>query len=242
MRETDLYPAVKAFLERQGYAVKGEVQGCDVVARRGAEAPVIVELKTRFSLPLVLQGVRRQSLSDAVYLAFPAKGAGEAWKSARRDVLALCRRLGLGLLVVTLEPEPFVEAALDPGPYQPRKSKRRLGLLLREFERRRGDPTPGGGSKAPIMTAYRQDALRLARTLDIGGPASPRALRTATGVDRAPAILQRDVYGWFQRVERGVYALSDAGRAAIARYEDPDGPKRAQTRDAQTTDAQTLRR
>ena len=46
MREDALYPPVKAFLEAQGYAVKGEVNGCDVVAVRDQEPPVIVELKT----------------------------------------------------------------------------------------------------------------------------------------------------------------------------------------------------
>ena len=58
MRETDLYPPVKAFLEAQGYTVKGEVEGCDVVALRGDEPPVVVELKTAFSLPPGLPGDR----------------------------------------------------------------------------------------------------------------------------------------------------------------------------------------
>lgn len=49
-RETDLYPPVKAFLEAQGYVVKAEVARCDVVAVRGDEPPVVVELKTRFNL------------------------------------------------------------------------------------------------------------------------------------------------------------------------------------------------
>ena len=31
----------------------------------------------------------------------------------------------------------------------------------------------------------------------------------------APKILLRNVYGWFIRVERGVYTLSEAGQAAI---------------------------
>ena len=53
LSEADLYEPIKRFLESQGYEVKGEVGDCDVVARRGDEAPVIVELKTRFSLPLV---------------------------------------------------------------------------------------------------------------------------------------------------------------------------------------------
>ena len=71
MRETTLYRPVKAFLEAQGYAVKGEVTGCDLVAIRGDEPPVIVELKTSFSLSLVFQGIVRQDLSDTVYLAVP---------------------------------------------------------------------------------------------------------------------------------------------------------------------------
>lgn len=32
MAETSLYPAVKRFLETAGFSVKGEVDGCDVVA------------------------------------------------------------------------------------------------------------------------------------------------------------------------------------------------------------------
>ena len=34
----------------------------------------------------------------------------------------------------------------------------------------------------------------------------------------AAAILLRNVYGWFARVERGVYALTAGGRAALARW------------------------
>ena len=48
-REQDLYAPVKALLEAQGYEVKGEVGAADVVAIRGGEAPVVVELKLRFS-------------------------------------------------------------------------------------------------------------------------------------------------------------------------------------------------
>ena len=112
MRETDLYPPVKAFLEAQGYAVKGEVDGCDLVAVRGDEPPVIVELKAGFSLPLVFQGIARQGLTDNVYLAVPPFSGRT---TRRRDALALCRRLGLGLLAVRLKPAPFVEALLDRG-------------------------------------------------------------------------------------------------------------------------------
>ena len=61
--EAALYAPVKAFLQRQGYVVRGEVRGCDLVARRGNEEPVIVELKLRFTLSLLLQGIDRLALS-----------------------------------------------------------------------------------------------------------------------------------------------------------------------------------
>jgi hypothetical protein len=75
-REEQLYGPVKAFLEGQGYAVKGEVRGCDLVARRGDEPPVIVELKRAFTLELLLQGVDRLALSERVYVAVPARSRG----------------------------------------------------------------------------------------------------------------------------------------------------------------------
>ncbi len=103
-RETELYPPIKRFLEGQGYEVKSEVGDCDVVAVRDGEEPVLVELKTSFNLPLVLQGVRRQAISDAVYLAFAASPVKTSmWRRQRRDILKLCRRLGLGLLVVRMD-------------------------------------------------------------------------------------------------------------------------------------------
>ena len=224
MKETDLYPPVKAFLEAQGYEVKGEIRDADVVARRGVEEPVIVELKTSFGLPLLIQGVARQSISDAVYLAFPSETAGGVWKKQRREAQKLCRRLGLGVLLVHLDREPaLVEPVLDPARYQPRQNARRRAMLLREFERRKGDPSPGGGNKQPIMTAYRQDALTCAKFIAEQADkatASPKEIKAATGVEKAAAILQKDVYGWFIRVDRGAYTLSDKGRQALGRYAD----------------------
>ena len=105
--ESDLYAPVKALLEGQGYVVKGEVRGCDVVGVRGDEPPVVVELKRSFGLSLVLQGVDRLALSDRVYLA-----VGK-WPKPMKGVRKLCRRLGLGLLVVEDE---RAEIVLDPAP------------------------------------------------------------------------------------------------------------------------------
>ena len=49
------------------------------------------------------------------------------------------------------------------------------------------------------MTAYRQEALRLAGALR-DGPATVAALRVAAEAPNAQQILARDVYGWFERV------------------------------------------
>ena len=203
--EVALYAPVKALLESQGYDVKGEVNGCDIVGTRGDEPPVIVELKRSFSLALVHQGIDRLAMTDAVYLAVGA------WPRRQAEVRRLCRRLGLGLMVVTSGRADVVE---DPLPYRPRRDARRASRLLREHQRRVGDPTSGGSTRQPIMTAYRQEALRCARLLE-AGPMAIRAMRPLADVPHAGAILRDDVYGWFERVERGTYALTPKGLAAV---------------------------
>ncbi|MBL6614373.1 MAG: hypothetical protein ISP45_10205, partial [Reyranella sp.] len=201
--ESDLYAPVKALLEEQGYVVKGEVRGCDVVGVRGEEPPVIVELKRIFGLGLVLQGIDRLALSDRVYVA-----VGQ-WPRQMRNVKKLCRRLGLGLLVIA---DARADVVLDPLPYKPRANKRKAGRLLGEHRRRVGDPNLGGlAMRAPLMTAYRQEALRCAALLASHGPMAPKAMRAAADVPNAAKILRHDHYGWFERVERGVYALTPQG-------------------------------
>lgn len=211
MKEADLYPALKRFLEAQGYEVKAEIGACDIMARRGEEPPVVVEMKLSFSLALVLQGVARQALFDDVYMAVPAPKKG--WPARYREIVALCRRLGLGLLVVAVG--QGVEAHLDPGPYQPRRATARAGRLLREFQRRVGDPNQGGTTGVKRMTAYRQDALRCAAALAEGARKGAEVAAGA-GVARATTLMRDDHYGWFERLAKGVYALSPKGQAALA--------------------------
>ncbi|NUB43778.1 hypothetical protein GEU84_005225 [Fertoebacter nigrum] len=213
LREADLYAPLKAYLQAQGYEVKAEIGDCDIFARRGDEPPVVVEMKLTFSLALVMQGVARLAVADTVYLAVPVSSE-RGWSLRYRDILALCRRLGLGLLAV--DPgQGLVTAHLDPAPYAPRKNTAKATRLLREFERRVGDPNTGGTTKTPRMTAYRQDALRCAAHLAAHGPATPARIAKATGTARAATLLRADHYGWFDRPARGLYALSPKGQAAL---------------------------
>ncbi len=220
MRETDLYPAIKQYLEKQGYEVKAEVTDCDVVAVRGTEPPIVVELKLSFSLPLLMQAIDRQSLTDEVYVAIPkpTKQAGGAlWKRHKRGLLKLCRRLGLGLITIDLKKSlgRAVEVHCDPLPYAPRKNKRRTGRLLKEFAQRVGDPNQGGSNKCKIITSYRQDALRCLSYIDAQGAVKLKEIREKTSVERAGGILQKDHYGWFTRVDRGIYDITPQGRSAL---------------------------
>ena len=212
MFETELYLPVKRFLEAQGYDVKAEIGDCDVLAIRGEEPPVIVELKTGFNLQLLLQGIDRQTVTDSVYLAIP-----ESKRSLGPDNLRLCKRLGLGLLVVSKD---WVEAYLDPAPYQPRKAPHHKAVLLKEFQRRVGDPNFGGSSKRPLVTAYRQDALRCVKFLKNTGASKVSDVVAQTKVERAATILRGDVYGWFMKIDRGVYSLSPKGEAAVSIFAD----------------------
>lgn len=214
LKESDLYLPLKAYLEGQGYEVKAEIGACDIMAVRGDEAPVIVEMKTSFSLNLVMQGIERQRLFDCVYLAVPAP-AKKGWGQRYKDITALCRRLGLGLLVVDTA-KSMVEAHLDPGAMLPARQVVRAGKLLREFQRRVGDPNIGGTTGVKRMTAYRQDALAVAAALLVAGEAAPKDMVQAAGVAKAGAILRDNHYGWFEKVGRGRYVLALAGRAVVA--------------------------
>ena len=214
--ETALYAPVKRFLEAQGFQVKGEICGCDLVALRGDEPPVVVvgELKLRFNLELVLQGIERSAACDEVWLA--VRASFRRGRENDRRVRKLCRLLGLGLLGVFSTGR--VDVLVEPKPWRPRPDRKRRSRLIREHLRRNGDPVSGGVTKVPIMTAYRQVALACAATLS-SGPRRTSEIRIA--IPEAPKILLRNVYGWFDRVERGVYSLTPDGVAALVRWPQP---------------------
>lgn len=217
--ETSLYLPVKRFLENLGFEAKGEICGCDVVALdNGAPtAVVVVELKLAFTLDLLLQAADRLAVCDEVWVAIRASRRGRG-READPRARKLCRLLSFGLLVVAASGR--VDVLVEPVPWRPRRDARRRSRIVDEHRRRKGDPAAGGSTRQPIMTAYRQQALACAAALATA-PARPRDLKVH--MPDAPKILQRNVYGWFVRAERGVYALTDAGRAALLRWQNDVG-------------------
>lgn len=219
MKESDLYPPLKRFLESQDYEVKGEVEDCDAVAVRGDEDPVVVELKLSLNLDVVLQAVERLAITPKVYIGGPARCA--VLKRRRKPVIKLLKMLGLGLLAIDPALKTgSVDVLIDPGQYKPRKSTFRRERLLGEFMRRKGDPNLGGSdTRKGRMTAYRQRALAIARFLEGQGPSKASDVAVVLEEPRARDILYKDVYGWFDRVSRGVYALSPRGEQEIPLWE-----------------------
>ena len=212
--ETDLYPPIKLHLERLGLEVKGEVCGCDLVALSDGlpEIVVVGEMKQSFTLELVLQAVDRTSACDEVWLAVRASKRGRGRENDAR-VKKLCQFLGFGLLTVTAEGR--VDVVTEPGPWKPRRDAKRRSRMVEEHRRRKGDPVVGGSTRMPQMTAYRQQALAVADALT-RAPSCPRDLRTLA--PDAAKILQGNVYGWFERIERGLYGLTSSGRVALVKW------------------------
>ena len=103
----------------------------------------------------------------------------------------------------------------DPGPYAPRKSKKREVKMLSEFARRVGDPNDGGQTRVGLVTAYRQDALKIAMYLFEVGASKGADVARETGVERATTMMRDDHYGWFEKVEKGVYGLRPKGAEAV---------------------------
>jgi len=213
-KETDLYEPIRAFLEEEGYQVQAEVKGCDIAAVKDGQM-VIVELKKAFNLKLVYQALERQSLTEQVFVAIPRpkKGAREkAWK----DMLKLLKRLELGLLTVALDsPLKTVDVVLEPSDSIAWKNRKKREKLQAELEQRQVDGNVGGMTRRKIMTAFREKSIRLACLLEREGQVSTASLRER-GMEDCIGILSRNYDKWFQRVEKGVYALADKGKEALA--------------------------
>ena len=208
MLETELSAPVKTYLESHGYQVNCEVKDCDIVATRGDDL-IIVELKTSVNLTLLVQATKRQSISDSVYVAVPAPTKrNRQW----RGTLTVLKRLEVGLLLVEEGAMGMVVSKqFDPIPYQRKKNTRSRRALLTEVADRSGDYNVGGSTKTTLMTAYRENAILIACCLSKLGPSSPKSLRNLGTGDKTTSILSANHYGWFQRVEKGVYELTDQG-------------------------------
>ncbi|KAF0197606.1 MAG: hypothetical protein FD169_208 [Bacillota bacterium] len=217
MRETDLFPPVAEYLLQLGFTVRSEVRGCDITAVKDNEL-VIVELKTSFSIDLLIQATTRQRAADTVYVAIPrpAKGLkGKHWQG----VVHLVKRLELGLLLLSFTgSKARVEVAVDPSSFTRKSGGQSRKAILSEIAGRSQDYNQGGSTRQKLMTAYRENAIQIACLLNDLGPLTTRKLRDLGTGSKTQAILYRDHYKWFRRVATGTYDLTELGRQELERY------------------------
>lgn len=219
MKESDLYLPLKQYLEAQHYDVKAEIKECDVVAVRDDEAPVIIELKLSLNLDVILQCVERLSLSDKVYIGIPAQC--KSYKKRKKQTIKLLKILGLGLILIDTTSSTSIDVVMDPSEYTPRKSTQKQARLLKEFEKREGDPNLGGmAKKKGVFTTYRQKALKIAQYLENHGASKASVLAKEIQEPKARAIMYDNHYGWFDKVSRGVYDLSPHGKEEMKNWID----------------------
>ena len=185
---------------------------------KDAPEPIIIELKTGFTLSLFHQAINRQSMTDQVYIAVPRKTGKAALVAIRRNKM-LCRRLGIGLITVRLK-DGAVVVHCEPAPFTPRKIKARKTKLLAEFESRHGDPNKGGMTSSGMMTSYRQGALRCAKVLYDEGACKASYVAKIAGFEKARNCMAANHYGWFEKVDRGVYGLTPKGAKALESHAD----------------------
>lgn len=220
IKETDLYLPIHKYFTDLGYQVNGEVKTLDVTAVKDNKL-IVIELKKNLNMKLLIQGIKRQRLTDQVYIAIqrPKKTFSRDWK----DKLHLIRRLELGLIVVSFTRKtPLVQIICDPKPFSRTQSmnraKKRQKGILDEIKERSGNYNVGGSTRKKVMTAYREKSIHIACCLQCYGELSPKQLRALGTGDKTTSILSKNFYGWFERMRRGVYDLTDGGQQAIKEY------------------------
>ncbi len=221
--EAELFPPLKRYLEQKGYTVFAEVKNCDIAAVKGEDL-VVIEIKQSLSLKLILQGAERQELGSPVYIAAAIREGGKLYN--KKAVLKLLKRLGLGLILVRMFPEESeIEVLLNPVPGlgksggKPPVNRKKRKALLYEIGGRYRDFNIGGSvSSIETMTAYRLKAIKIAVLLDKYGPSSPSGLRELGASFDTGSILYKNYYGWFEKINRGIYTLSEKGGKVFEMY------------------------
>lgn len=219
--ERDLFGPVKEYFEKQGYICDGEVEDIDLYMERGEEH-VAVELKVDLDFKALRQAALRQKYVETVYIAvFKPKSLKN---TAYRDKLYLLKRLGIGLLLVSkrsLEVQVANEPMVTELSVYQRQNQNKKKKLNAEFSKRRTKNNVGGVRGEKLISAYREDALLvLDACAELGGEVKGREVRKLCNIEKTADILRADYYGWFEKIETGVYRVTDAGYAALEEFED----------------------
>jgi hypothetical protein len=217
LQEIDLYKPIQTYFLREGYEVYGEVKDCDIVAVKDEEL-VVIELKLTLSVDLLIQAAKRQRITDKVYVAIP-KPKHRLNSKRWTEKCHLIRRLELGLLVVSSPGKRGrAEIIFEPTPFIRRKNKRKRDSIMKEINGRSADYNVGGSNRTKIMTAYKENCIQIACYLENLGPLSPKMLNQLGSGKNTSSVLTKNYYGWFERIKRGIYVITEKGKEEIKEY------------------------
>lgn len=217
MTEKELYPPVRNLFEKRGYTVNAEVKDCDMTAIKDDEF-IIVELKKNLSVTLLGQGLKRQRTGADVFIAVPKPKQYSLKKF--RSVFSVIKKLELGLIFVSLRGEhSFAEIVFEPKPFKfMRKDTQKRKEIMEEIAGRTIETNTGGVTGTKIITAYTEKCIHIACMLDMYGEMSAAEVRKRGGADNAYTILNLNVYGWFEKVGRGIFKITEKGRLDLMEY------------------------
>lgn len=219
MKESDLFGPVKQFFTDDGYCGDGEVAGIDLYLERDGMSTA-VELKKTLDFKAIQQAALDQRVCDFVYIGiFRPK---DLYSKSGKDKLYLLKRLGIGLICVSAR-SGRVEVVSEPlvselSAFQNRH-KDKAASVRNEFKNRKARNNTGGVNRTGLLTAYKEQSLLLLYALErLGGTGSGKQLRELTGIEKSRPILYNNYNGWFEHVSKGLYGVSEKGRAALAAY------------------------
>jgi hypothetical protein len=212
MKEEELYLPIKQYFQEFGYSVDGEVGSLDILCEKNGQY-IAVELKNDLNFKVFLQAAKQQKMFEHVFIG--------CWtpKNCRSrgflDKIYLLQRLGLGLIFVSKRTQSvtvFCEPIVHSIEAYTSRNKRKKAVLLREFNARKTKSNLGGVHKKKLITAYKENSLLVLNYLYEHGPSKASDVKKAIGVENAYTILYRNHYTWFEKIDQGIYALSQNGK------------------------------
>lgn len=210
-KETQLFEPVRRLLEQNGYEVKAEVKDCDIAAFKGDEL-LVVELKRQFTLKVVYQAMERRTITDKVYIAVPRPKRYND-KSVRM-MRKMLDELGIGLIAVGTEGAPIAQFVYPPNKKKAVNSKKKKSVI-NEANGRNMDMNVGGSTRQRIITAYTEASVLALCHMEVYDTLNTAQLGKWGYTDKIRNAFRTNAYGWFEKVGRGTYAMSEKGVCAL---------------------------
>ncbi len=220
-KESDLFEPLRVYFEKQGFKVNGEVGCCDLLAKK-SEYLLAVEMKLSLNLEVILQAADRQKIVDSVYIATTRPKGKIAIKRSDK-VKQLLKRLEIGLIYVYFDAgKPHIEVIHEAIPYDREKSRQHYKAKRMKYEKeleKRVTLVKGGVTRTKLVTSYKEEAIRIALKLEMMGEASPKQLADENLSNvKIQSILSKNYYGWFRKIGKGIYTLSEQWEAQKKDY------------------------